>query len=49
MSRKNPYIDEPSWWVIIGWGALLAAFIWLLLFGFAYIIIGVQWLLTLFT
>lgn len=48
MSKKNPYIDEPSWMVIIGWAALLAAFIWLLLFGFVYIIIGVEWLLTTF-
>lgn len=49
MTKKNPYIEEPSKMEIIGWAALLAAFIWLLLFGFTYITRGVSWLITNFT
>ena len=49
MTKKNPYVDSPSVIEVVGWAALLAFFIWLLLFGFVYIIMGVQWLLTNFT
>jgi len=40
------YNETPTKWDIIGWTLAFIGFINLLLFGFKYIILGVEWLLT---
>jgi len=43
--KNNRYIDKPPVIEIIGWVAIMVVFFWVLFYGFAFMCMGVSYLL----